>query len=323
MIESQRPPGTRGWDTYWESARDRDSYSSDGERHPALVSFWQSVLGDILGPGTRPKILDIATGSGAVIDVLFHEARDTDADITCLDITEAAIERVRSSYPSVNGIVADAASVPLESSRYDLVTSQFGIEYAGMDAVDEAARLIAPGGRLAVLMHIRPGPIFDQCRAARDAIKRTNRSGFFERSLRFFEAGFAAVRGADRAPYEQAARELNPAIAELESVIADAGQDVAGGKIARLHADVERIHHRIQFYDPEEVLGWLRALDREFTEYEARMASMYDAAVDRKAFRRIKNRLKDHGLSIVQGEPLVPANGEQALAWALRANREV
>jgi ubiquinone/menaquinone biosynthesis C-methylase UbiE len=321
MTESNNSSGTRGWDTYWQGARDKDSYSSDGARHPAITTFWDETLEQVLGPLSGPRILDIATGSGAVIEALFRHTKDADPDISCVDISEAAIESVRRQYPAVVGIVADAVSIPLDSSRYDLVTSQFGIEYAGQAALDEAAKLLAPGGTLAVLMHIRPGLIFDECSAALDAVRRMQKSELFDRLLRLFETGFAAVRGADRAPYEQAASELNPAIKELESILSQSGQGVAGGKIAKLYSDIERMYTRIQFYEPKEVIGWLRGMDREFTEYAARMASMCDAAVDREVFADIEKRLQKHGLSVVQGEPLLPAESAMPVAWALRAVR--
>jgi SAM-dependent methyltransferase len=321
MNETDKPSETRGWDTYWKGTGDKDSYASEGESHPAVTSFWNDTLGQILGPLTSPRILDIATGSGAVIENIFKRATDVAADITCVDISKAAIDSVRSRYPEVTGIVADAVAIPLESSGYDLVTSQFGIEYAGLDAVDEAARLVAPGGALAVLMHIRPGLIFDECRASLDAVRRMQESGFIERSLCFFEAGFAAVRGADRAPYEQAGLELNPAIQKMESILSETGDEVAGGTIARLFSDIERIHTRIQFHDPKEVIEWLHTMDREFREYAARMASMCDAAIDREMFGDIEKRLQKDGLSILQGGPLLPGNSALGVAWALRAVR--
>jgi SAM-dependent methyltransferase len=235
------------------------------------------------------RLLYIATGSGAVIENLFQQAVDDQPDISCVDISEVAIDSVRRRYPSVVGIVADARSIPLESSRYDFVTSQFGIEYAGLDALDEAARLIAPGGSLAMLMHIRPGLIFDECSAALDAVRRTKKAEFVERTLRFFKAGFAAVRGADRASYEKAGSKLNPAIEAVEAILSEHGEHIAGGTIAKL--------------------------------YGARMASMCDASVDERTFGEFGERLRNHGFTIIQGEPLLPAGDTLPIAWALRAVR--
>lgn len=319
MNEPSKPAGTRGWDTYWQGTQDADAYASRGASHPTITSFWRDTLSQILAPTSNARILDIATGSGAVVENLFRHSRDPHPDITCVDISEAAIDSVRRRYPEITGVVADALSMPLETSAYDLVTSQFGIEYAGLEALDEAARLIAPGGALAVLMHIRPGIIFDECRASLDAVRCVQKAKFIERSLTFFEAGFAAVRGGDRAPYEKAGLELNPAIAAMESIMSDLGQDVVGGTIEKLYSDVERIHSRIQHYEPEEVIEWLRAMAGELTAYAERMASMCEAAVDEKTFSDVTRRLEEQGLTIVQAAPLMPAGASLPVAWILRA----
>ncbi|MCH7820791.1 MAG: class I SAM-dependent methyltransferase [Proteobacteria bacterium] len=321
MNEPNKPSETRGWDTYWQGTRDKDSYALGGASHPAITSFWDDTLSQILASTTNARILDIATGSGAVIEKFFHHSTDAQPDITCVDISDAAIDGVRRRFPAITGIVADARSIPLESFRYDLVTSQFGIEYAGLDALDEAARLIAPGGTLAMLMHVRPGLIFDECSAALDAVQRTQKAEFVERALRFFESGFAAVRGADRAPYDQAASDLNPAIEAVDTILSEHGEHVAGGTIAKLYFDVERIHTRIQTHDPDEVLEWLRTMVRELADYGERMASMCDAAIDEKAFGDAGERLRKHGLTIAQGEPLLPVDGVLPVAWALQAVR--
>ncbi len=319
MNEPNKPSETRGWDTYWQGTRDADSYAAGGAKHPAIDSYWNATLGEILSSGGDAKILDIATGSGAILENLFERRKD--ADITCVDISSAAIDSVQRRYPLVVGIVADANSIPLESSRYDLVTSQFGIEYAGLSAMDEATRLVAPEGTLAMLMHIRPGLIFDECSAALDAVRRTQKAEFVERALRFFEAGFAAVQGAERASYEKAGLKLNLAIEAVDAILSEHGEHVAAGTIAKLYFDVERIHTHIQTHDPDEVLEWLRSMVRELADYAGRMGSMCDAAIDEKTFGAVGERLRKHGFTIVQGAPLLPADGMPPVAWALQAVR--
>ena len=312
----------RGWDTYWEGTRDAEAYASGGVSHPVVASFWDNTLGGLLTTRARGKILDIATGSGAVIERLAQQPGADSRDVTCVDISAAAIDVVRARFPSVVGVVADAKAIPLGSGQYDLVTSQFGIEYAGLAAIGEASRLLAADGSLILMMHIKPGVIFSECAKALDAIKRTQKSGFVPQALHFFEAGFAAVRGADRALYDQAALQLNPAIQELESILSERGEQVAGDTIARLYSDVQQIHSRIQYYDPNDVLDWLRTMDSELTEYEKRMASMCDAATDNKTFNELCENLRGQGLDIVAGEPLFATDDELPIAWILRAIRK-
>lgn len=317
-----KPTATRGWDTYWKGTCDSDSYAAGGTRHPVIKAFWDEALGRILMPTDGDiRVLDIATGSGAVVESLSRVAADRDFDITCVDISEAAIESVGERFPAVTGIVADARSIPLEDRSYHLVTSQFGAEYAGMGALDEAARLLAPGGNLIMLVHIRPGIIFNECRASLDAVRRTQRAEFVEHALRFFEAGFAAVRGADRTAYDKAGLGLNRAIRELESILDKHGEEVAGGTIARLYADIERIHSRIQHYEPDEVTDWLRIMADRLAAYAERMASMCKSAVDKKSFREICARMEKQGLTLVRGKPLAPSGGSLPIAWIVHAVR--
>ena len=310
-----------GWDTYWEGTRDAEAYASGGVSHPVVASFWDKALRNLLVTPEGGKILDIATGSGAVVERLVQQPGAENCEVTCVDISAAAIDVVRNRFPNVVGIVADARSIPLGSGQYDLVTSQFGIEYAGLAAFDEANRLLAPGGSLVLMMHIQPGVIFDECATALDAIGRTRKSNFVMYAKRFFEAGFAAVRGADRAPYDQAALQFNPAIQEIESVLSEHGEHVAGDTIARLYSDVQQIHSRIQYYEPKDVLGWLRTMDIELSEYEERMASMCDAAANNETFEKICENLRGQGLDIVAGEPLVTPDAELPIAWILHAFR--
>ena len=287
MNESNDSPRTRGWDTYWQGARESGAYSADGVTHPAVATFWDAALTEVVSGDRSCRVLDIATGSGAVVERLTQRATDGNFEVTCVDISAAAIESVRTRFPGFAGLVADANSIPLDDSAFDLVTSQFGIEYAGPAALGEAMRLLAPGGTLILMMHVRPGIIYQECAAALDAIQRTRKSMFVPRALTFLEAGFAAVRGADRANYDKAALELNPSIQELESVLSEHGEHVAGETVVRLYSDVQKIHSGIQHYEPDEVLGWLRAMDKELEEYER--AHAIDVRFGQRCRRLCKN----------------------------------
>lgn len=320
MTTTGKPSVPDSWDTYWQGTRDADSYASGGARHPAITAFWNESLPPLLADEPL-RVLDIATGSGAVVDSLFRIASDSPPDVTCVDISAAAVENVSKRYPSVTTVVSDARKVPLEDAGFDLVTSQFGIEYAGAEAFDEAARLLAPGGTLLMLMHTRPGVIYKECWTSLDAVRRMKRSKFLPLARDFFEAGFAAVGGADRAPYDQAGIALNPALRKVERILSDLGEDVAGGTVSKLYADIERIHTRIQHYEPAEVIEWLSQMMIELDAYEARMDSMCQAAMDKKAFRNLRKRLEGQGLSITAGKSLLPGKSSLPVAWVLHAVR--
>jgi ubiquinone/menaquinone biosynthesis C-methylase UbiE len=286
-----------------------------------VLSFWDDFFRTVREDYARPSVADIASGSGAVVECARSALDGLPAEFTCVDISESAIKMLVQRFPEVTGIVADARAIPLESGSYDVVTSQFGIEYAGLGAIDEVARLPARGGRLALLLHHRQGGIYRQCAASLDAIEMTKAAEFIPRAIATFDAAFAVSRGADRAAYEAAAGQLNPAVRAMESIMMKHGREVADGTIVRLYKDVATIHGRLPNYEPSEVLGWLRRMQTELDAYAERMASMCAAAIDADSFTGLRGKLQSAGYTIVRGEPLQNARTGIPLGWALIATK--
>ncbi|MDJ0812707.1 MAG: class I SAM-dependent methyltransferase [Woeseiaceae bacterium] len=314
---SDAPKSNGNWDSYWSGAGGAAAFSADGADHPALVGFWKEIFEMAGRDKPAPRIIDLASGNGAVIAHALDVFAEGAANITSVDLSEQAVTRIRERFPGVTGVVADAAQVPLESDSYDVVTSQFGIEYAGAQAVDEALRLLAPGGYFAALLHHTGSAIHRDCVAGLDAVRRLQDADFFPLAIDFFSAGFDALGGGDREPYDAAATRFNPAVKGVEAIFNDHGQDVAGGAIAQLYRDVSRMHQRIAQYDRDEVLRWLQQMSEQLTSYSGRMASMVAAAVEPGEFEKICDKIQQAGLETGQGGPLHAPDEAAPLAWAL------
>ena len=311
---------TSSWDSYWQGAGDAAAYSADGNVHPAIAGFWSSFFDASAATFDAPRIVDLACGNGALLPYALNAFGGDSADVTCVDISEKAIASIRERHPSVKTVVSDAADTGLPSDGFDIVISQFGVEYSGKCAIQEAVRLLAENGRLALLLHHTGSPIHRECQAGLDAVRRVRESGFIALATDYFSAGFEAVRGADRAPYEEAAKLLNPAVSEVEMVVREHGPEVAGGVIANLYNDVKRVHERIQNFEPSEVLDWLAKMDRQLEDYLGRMTTMQAAALDEPAFDEVRDIVTTAGCSITESGPLFAPGEQQSLAWALLAS---
>jgi len=309
------------WDTYWHGTGDVGAYSSGGVSHPVILTFWDDFFRMVIQEYGAAKVIDIASGNGAVIERALAVVADERPDFTCVDVSDAAITNIRKRFPQVRGLVADACSIPLDSGSFDIATSQFGVEYAGLQAIDEVARLVAPGGRLALLLHSEVGSIHQECAASLEAIVRLQDSKFIPYAVQMLGAGFDAIRGADRAPYEAAAKQLDPAVRALEAIVSQYGEHVAGDTIARLYSDVGRIHSEIQHYEPAEVLEWLNRMDGELEAYAGRMSSMCESAIDSTTFEAICGGLRRQGFATERAEPLLAPDHDLPLAWVLVAIR--
>lgn len=324
MIRMSREPrihSTRtahGWDTYWRGTGDTGAWTAGGASHPAIRTFWSNFFQPLQKTCDAPSLIDIASGNGAVVECALGIFADRPLDITCVDISPAAIANIRQRFPTVNGLVCNARSIPLDSQQFNIITSQFGVEYAGIDAIAEAARMLAPGGNMALLIHHHAGSIHRECAASLAAILRLQESRFIPLATDMFRSGFAAVRDVDRAPYEAAAARLAPAVATLEQIMAQHGRQVAGETIARLYSDVARIHDDLPRYDPDEVLAWLARMETELDDYAVRMSSMMDCAVDQSAFERIRSLLNEYTI-VEQAGPLLATGQDLPLAWAIEA----
>jgi hypothetical protein len=135
------------WGAFWRDAE------IDGciQAFPALVrsaidARWQAFFADAAGDGT---VLDLCCGRGAV---LAHAAR---AGRTLLTGIEKAVVPL-GRFDIRCGI--DAAALPFADRSFALVTSQFGVEYAGLATAGAEAARVADKAVL-MLLHAAEGPV--------------------------------------------------------------------------------------------------------------------------------------------------------------------
>ena len=319
---SEQLPAIESWDSYWQGAQSSGAYTGGGSEHPLVLSFWTDYFAEAWERKEQPRIIDIASGNGAVVEHARNVFGGVLPGFTCLDISESAVKILEERFPGIRGVVSDAANIFLEPGSFDIVTSQFGVEYAGLDAVESLERLVAPKGELALLLHTRDGVIFRQCTDNLAAVRAMQEAEFTSRCSAMFEAGFALMKGGDPEPFQVAGRALAPAIKAMEDIMKRYGQHVASGSVLQIYRDVRTIHKRMKHYDCAEVLEWLQKMEHELVAYEGRMASMRSVALDEADFEQVRAALTAKGLTILRAEPLRQSERDLPVAWALIARRE-
>ena len=87
MTES--PSVSADWDTYWRGSSDGASFSSDGVDHPRVRQFWVDTFKTLAG-GEKLRLVDVASGVGAVVEIARDVLGDDGFAATCLDSSGAA-----------------------------------------------------------------------------------------------------------------------------------------------------------------------------------------------------------------------------------------
>ena len=113
----------------------------------------EAALLDAL-PGRIGRALDIGTGTGRLLELLAPRVTaglGVDASRAMVALARARLSRPDLAHCAVR--LADMYRLPLADARYDLVVLQMVLHYAEdpAAAVAEAARVLAPGGRLVVI----------------------------------------------------------------------------------------------------------------------------------------------------------------------------
>ncbi len=118
---------------------------------------WKDAMMDWLAPRTDQRLLDVAGGTG---DIAFRFLkRAGQAKVTVLDLTAEMLEagKNRAVTERMDGqlqwVVGDAMALPFEDNVFDVYTISFGIRNVTrpQEALNEAFRVLRPGGRLMVL----------------------------------------------------------------------------------------------------------------------------------------------------------------------------
>ncbi len=118
---------------------------------------WKDAMMDWLAPRPGQRLLDVAGGTG---DISFRFLkRAGEGHSTVLDLTEPMLIEGRKRAEaeqmadSLDWVVGDAMALPFAENTFDVYTISFGIRNVTrpQDALNEAFRVLKPGGRLMVL----------------------------------------------------------------------------------------------------------------------------------------------------------------------------
>lgn len=118
---------------------------------PALFAQWGDVVADAARVGEGDQVLDVACGTGALTLAVSRRVGPTGKAVGT-DANPDMLEVARRKTAPIEWQKGRAESLPFADDQFDVVVSQFGLMFFDdrPAALREMARVLRPGGRLAV-----------------------------------------------------------------------------------------------------------------------------------------------------------------------------
>ncbi|AKS43137.1 class I SAM-dependent methyltransferase [Wenzhouxiangella marina] len=152
------------WSDYWASGA-LTSLPQDfaGNYDGEVEQFWRQCFSRLSGRSDA-RMLDVCTGNGPIALLAARWAEEAGQALSIMAVDAAtpnpgALIRTARGIQDLLGRIDFIASTPIEAlpfdeAEFDLITSQYGIEYSDLSrSAPELARVLKPGGELAVVTH--------------------------------------------------------------------------------------------------------------------------------------------------------------------------
>jgi SAM-dependent methyltransferase len=285
------------WTAFWASeARRRQGGCLPGaprEVQEALARTWVEVAKSLPRGG---KVLDLATGDGVVLSAI----RAARPDLTLIGVDSAAVLPDGAAGISLRPNVR-MERLPFDAAGFDLVTSQFGIEYgATAEIVAEVRRVLRPDGPFQFVIHHAGSPIVRHNVRRRAALAwALGESGLLPKAR-----GFAKARSALALPtpsfFSESAIEARRLFPRQS-----AGEEFARAVLMTLEAGRKA--------PVAEVVTTLDTLEERGKDELSRIDALVAAALDEPGMARLRSQIADAGLEA--DEPSLLGGQEQPFAW--------
>jgi len=270
---SSSAEGNWGWQDYWREQRVAACMPDNPASAAAIEAHWRALF-STLSEGSR--VLDLATGNGVLLLWAAQSGRRlarTGVDLADIDPTRFLGEQAP--------LLADAQflgktsieALPFAEASFDVVVSQYGLEYADLGrALAEAARVLAPGGRLYCLLH-----------SGDSAVVQHGGARLAEIDLLLARNGpFAAMTAYTEA--RQTGRKLQRAIRELTEALKRAQDHAAAHPpaptINQLCGAILEMANGWERFRPPDVEHWLSENGRRLRGQRQRLRDLHNAALD-------------------------------------------
>ncbi|WP_258406090.1 class I SAM-dependent methyltransferase [Shewanella aegiceratis] len=315
------------WDEYWQQGHLTsfgDSFS--GNYSGVLETNWHQ---DFNALADNFKVLDLATGNGALPLLLNQHFKGANkkGEVIGVDLAQintnldelALNEQVRLSLLSH----IDCSSLSFEDSSFDLVISQYGLEYSDLAlSIPEAIRVLKPGGRLSLVTHHSRSMIINRNRRILNVVSQHSITKVFE-TIEALILKMGTLTNAEDVQRikqdiecEQLRHQLNQEISTL------AQSDEEGLKDSELLTYVASLFQQGLFWPLAKKQQYLAFARQQIETLRDRLGELVEASLDELALSAMLANLIELGANLSSINQ-IEDNAGQVLGWKIVINKTI
>ncbi|MCP1726136.1 SAM-dependent methyltransferase [Natronospira proteinivora] len=273
----------------------------------------------------RACILDVCAGNGAValLAAEYSEQHGRGFEIHAVDRSPLPLEQLSANTFNLMGEVS-VESLPFETASFDLVTSQFGLEYTEAErSVAEVRRVLRPNGMLAAVHHDPDSQVIRTARSELGLLRYFDGDdGGFElaaqllRRLSDFQRRSGSKQLAIRALQEdrEASRlreRLNDTVAQAKEALRQPSFHVAAPLCAEILDKLQRILQEMATRPADHLLASLESVRTEYRGSRHRLDDLLACQMVPGGFA-LSQRFQDAGVHCAErGALREEVGGEQ------------
>lgn len=317
------------WTRYWRAGSLHScGQAFAGNYAGAIARFWQARFAAL---GAQATILDVGTGNGAIPRLAHDTAQATGqrwrihgADLA--DIDPFAGDATATRYA---GLVFHPRTpmdrLPFEPGTVDLLTGQYALEYSDTAAsVREFARVVAPGGRVAFVLHATGSVVLDATPPQLDDARLL----FDSSGLHRHASAMVHLLAAATTPEQRAALARDAAAEQARTALNAAGDAIAErirttrvpGLLQTAMQHVGEALHLAGSGDGARAADTLAWSEQVLRDEVQRLQDLRDAALDRAGIGALAACFAEAGFTDVQVDTLHHADA-MPMGWTLCARR--
>lgn len=321
------PSRQAAWSRYWQQGALHSLPDDfDGNYAGPIRAFWLRQFAPLT---TGQRVLDIGTGNGALPQLACEACADDMPTIDAIDLAELSPAWLASQPQACRDAVrfhggVSVEALPFADASFDLASSQYGLEYTDLGrAVPQLARVLKPGGQLALLLHHAGSRLAE---VAREELRLGDwllqPAGLLDRfeAILPLLAQAATADGRARLSGDPAA---NATRADFNRAMQALGREAEASPVPDL------LHEARSFvaatldglgrnHDLQAALLACRDYRETLRDARLRHAELCDCAMDPDAMESFTGLLAQHGFTAIGHAPIEHDNG-MLMGWTLTA----